>query len=220
MKAPKGLLVGALSSLVAAAAFMGMNLFQLGSVSDWDWLYIERYFLTTEAVQFSGGRAGRSEMWRFLFVWGPMVLIPLAIVLLILHFAMKGSKGAKLFADFQQRGWVGRQRSLGLSAINGNRPAPLALIGPAAAPDGYVDQPALQFGSWMATLDKKTIKKLSAGATKANAIKGTPAPLVHENLPGDMIVAAEQKGGELVAVIPPATGTKGYKVLMIKGQEN
>src|SRR5690606_32918442 len=112
---------------------------------------IERYFLTPDAIEFTGRRSGVSEIWRFLYVWGPLLLIPLGIVLLILHFAMKGSKGAKLFADFQQRGWVGRQRSLGLSALNGNRPAPLALIGPAAAPDGYVDQPAMQFGSWIAT---------------------------------------------------------------------
>ncbi len=218
MKAPKGLLTGAIVSFVAAAAGVGMNLFQLGSASDWNWSLIERYFLSADAIEFTGSRSGRSEIWRFLYVWGPVVLIPLGIILLIVHFATKGNKGAQLFADFQQRGWVGRQRSLGLSAQNGNRPAPLALVGPAAAPDGYVDEPALQFGSWTASLDKKALKALSAAATKANAIKGAPAQAIHENLPADMIVAAEQKGGELVVVIPPAAGVKDYRVLMISGQ--
>lgn len=218
MKAPKGLLTGAVASLVAAAAGVAMNIFQLGSASGWNWMLIERYFLSPEAITYEGSRAGRAEIWRFIYVWGPVVLLPLGIVLLILHFAMKGGKGAKLFADFQQRGWVGRQRSLGLNAQNGNRQTPLVLVGPAAAPDGYVDQPAMQFGSWVATLDKKALKALTATATKAGALQGAPAPAVHENLPADMIVTAEQKGGELVVVIPPATGVKGFKVLMLKGQ--
>ncbi|TXK06192.1 hypothetical protein FVP60_04330 [Microbacterium mitrae] len=219
VKQPKGLLTGAIASLVVAAAGIGMNLFQLGSASNWNWMLIERYFLSPDAVTFEGRRSAVSEFWRYLYVWAPLVLIPLGIVLLVIYFATKKSAGAKLFAEFQQRGWVGVQRSLGLNAMNGNKPAPLVLIGRADAPAGTVDEQAMHFGGWVASLDKKSLKQLSGQATKAGAIKGVSASAVHANLPADMVVAATQKDGELVVVIPPASGaTKGFKVLPIKGQ--
>ncbi len=219
MKAPKGLLTGAIGSLVAAVFMVGMNLFQLGDASGWDWKLIERYFLTADAIEFTGRRSGVAEMLRYVWVWGPVLMVPLGIVLLILHFAMKGRKGAQLFADFQQRGWIGRQRSLAVSVQNGKTQTPIALVGPAAAPEGYVDQPAMQFAEWTKTLDKKGIREVSNAALKAGALIAAAAPTVHPNLPADMIVTKEQKGGELVVVIPPANGaSKGHKVLMIKGQ--
>ncbi|MFS0853611.1 hypothetical protein [Microbacterium sp. 179-I 3D4 NHS] len=207
-----------LTSLLLGLGGIAMNLFQLGSASDWSWRLMFRYFFDAQAIEFSGSRAGRAEVWRFLYVYGPLVLIPLGIILLVVHVATRRSAGAALFADFQARGWVGKQRYTGLKVKNGNNDVDTVFISHPSIPDETFDSIALQYQTQISALDKKALKAAAAAAVKAGALKGTSAAALAPGLPAEVTVAPVQGKGEFAVVVPPAPGTTGkYRVLPLKG---
>lgn len=216
VKSKRGLLSGAIISFVAALFCIGINILELGQASDWEWSLIGRFFFDAEVIEFSGRKAGRAEMLRYVWVWGPVILIPLGIILLVAHFMTRKNAGAKLFEEYRSRGFVGIQRQSGLVIQSGKTQMKLALIGNAAAPEGYVDNHAAQYGNYLASLDKKTLKQESATAARVGALKGVSAAQVNPNLPADMVIAPVVGKGDLVAVIPPASGVTPVKVLQIK----
>jgi hypothetical protein len=204
-----------LTSLALGLGGVAMNLFQLGSASDWEWRLIVRHFFDAQAIEFSGSRAGRAEVWRFLYVYGPIVLIPLGIILLAVHFATRNSAGAALFADFQSRGWVGKQRYTGLKVKNGNADVDTVFISHPSVPDETLEAIAQQFQGQIAALDKKALKATAAAAVKAGILKGASAAALAPGLPPEITVAPVQGKGEFAAVIPPAPGSTTYRVLPI-----
>lgn len=206
-----------LTSLGLGIAGWAMNLFQLGSASDWDWPIMFRFFFDAQAIEFSGSRAGRAEVWRFLYVYGPIVLIPLGIILLIVHFTTRQSAGTALFTDFQSRGWVGRQRFTGLKVKNGNAAVDTVLISHPSMPDENFEAIALQFQTYVSGLDKKALKALSTAATKAGVLTGTSGAAITAGLPPEVTVAPVQGKAEFAVVVPPAPGSSAkYRVLPIK----
>ncbi|HWV47819.1 MAG TPA: hypothetical protein VN035_00050 [Microbacterium sp.] len=213
-----GLYAGGLTSLIAGLFGIAMNIFQLGSASDWNWRLIFRYFFDAQAVEFTGSRAGRAEIWRFLYVYGPIVLVPLGVILLIVHFSTRRKNGATLFADFQSRGWVGRQRFTGLKVKNGNATLDVVYVSHPSIPDENFDAIVQQHATQIAALDKKSTKAASAAAVKAGILKGgISAAALTPGLPPEIVAAPVQGKGEFVAVVPPAPGTTGkYQVLPIK----
>lgn len=215
VKTKSGLLGGAITSLVAGAVGIGMNLFQLGTASDWDWPIMFKYFFQADAIQFEGRRAGRAEFWHFLYVWGPVVLIPLGIILLIMHFVTRNSAGAKLFNDYQARGFLARQRETALTIPNGRNQVPASLYANANAPEGEVNNNAAQFSQWLGSLDKKSLKTASQTAVKAGVGKGVSAAQVNQNLPADYVFGPKVPS-ELVVVIPPASAGGTFKFLPLK----
>lgn len=210
--------VGGLTSLIAGLFGIAMNIFQLGSASDWNWRLIFRYFFDAQAVEFTGSRSGRAEMWRFLYVYGPIILIPLGVILLIVHFSTRRKNGATLFADFQARGWVGRQRFTGLKVKNGNATVDVVYVSHPSIPDENFDAIVQQHATQIAGLDKKGAKAASAAAIKAGILKGgISAAALTPGLPPEIVAAPVQGKGEFVAVVPPAPGATGkYQVLPIK----
>lgn len=216
VKKKQPLLSGGLTSLALAAGGVAMNLFQLGSASDWNWRLMFRYFFDAGAIEFTGARSGRAEMWHFLYVWGPVVLLPLGIILLILHFARRNNTGAKLFDEYQQRGWIGSQAPLVLSVKEGNNDVSLALIGRADGPVDELQYNATQFNQWASSLDKKALKQTSVAAVKAGVLKGgIPAQEVAPAFPQGTLVSRQLKT-QLVIVIPPAEASKKAVVLELK----
>lgn len=206
-----------LTSLGLGLAGWAMNIFQLGSASDWNWSLMFRYFFDAQAIEFSGSRAGRAEIWRFLYVYGPIVLIPLGIILLVVHFSTRKTAGASLFADFQSRGWVGKQRYTGLKVKNGNADVDTVFISHPSTPDETFDAIALQYQTHISSLDKKALKATAAAAVKAGILNGTSAAALAQGLPAEITAAPAQGKGEFAVVVPPAPGSSAkYRVLAIK----
>ncbi|GAB3632708.1 hypothetical protein GCM10027421_20610 [Microbacterium shaanxiense] len=217
VKSTSSTLVAGLISLAAAVFCLGMNTFQLGSASDWNWRLIERYFLTADVIEFTGSRSGRAEIWRFLYVYAPIVLIPLGIILLIVHFSTRSRNGRTLFEDFQSRGWVGRQRYTGMKAQNGRAQVEVVFISHPSIPDETFDATVQQYSAWVASLDKKSLKKTIAAVTKAGALTGLSAAVLSPELPAAITVATVRGSSEFAAVVPPGPDGKGkYRVLEIK----
>lgn len=206
-----------LVSLLVAVGCLAMNTFQLGSASDWNWRVVERYFLTADVIDYTGSGAGRAEIWRFLYVYAPIILIPLGIIALIVHFSTRSRNGQALFSEFQSRGWVGRQRYSGMKALNGRAQVDLAFISHPSILDETFDTTVQQYSAWVGSLDKKSMKQAMAAVTRAGAMTGTSARSLSTELPEAITVASVRGKGEFVAVIPPAPGAKGaFKVLEIK----
>lgn len=205
----------AITSLVLAAAGIVMNLLQLGSASDWDWRLILRFFFDAGAVEFTGSRAGRSEVWRFFAVYGPLVLIPLGIILLIVHFATRRSAGSALFADFQARGWVARQLLPGLKVKNGNADVAIAFFSHPSISDAEYEAVVQHYSGFLRTLDKKGLKAVATAAQRAKVLTGVSVAALAPDLPPVLLAAPVQGNGPFAIVVPAADGTK-VTVLPIK----
>lgn len=208
---------GAVVSLVLSLIGLGMNTFQLGSASGWDWKLIERYFLTADAIEFTGSRSGRAEFFRFLYVYGPIVLIPLAIILFIVHFATRGKAASALYSSFQERGWVGRQLFPGLTVKNGNANVTIALVSHPSIPEEEFTAIVQRYAQYLGSLDKKGLKAVSAAAVKQKVLNGASASVLSPEIPAAIVATPAQGKGEFVAVVPPDASGKGkLQVLPIK----
>ena len=199
----------AITALVLSAAGIALNLFQLGTASDWRWNLMFRYFFDAQAVQFTGSGAGRSEVWRFLYVWGPVVLIPVAVVLLVVHFSTRRKSAAALYADFRARGWVARQLLPGLQVRNGNKDVAIALISHPSIPEQEFEQAVQGYAAYLGTLDKKALKAVSTAALKAKVLKGVSASALAPQLHPAILAAPVEGKGAYVVVVPPDAAGNG-----------
>lgn len=202
------------TSLGLGVAAFALNLFSTGQAVDWAWEYIPQLLFRPDLFEYS---SGRSEAWSYVYSFAPLVLVPLAIILLIVHFATRKNAGANLFTDFQSRGWVGKQRYTGLQVKNGNQTVDTVLISHPSIPDESFDAIALQFQTYVTSLDKKALKAFTTSATKAGVLTGIPAAVIAPGIPAEVVIAPTQGKSEFAVVVPPAPGTTGkFKVLPIK----
>ncbi len=209
----KAFSVGVASLGLGVAALL-INLFQIGSATDWRWNLIFPLFFRADALEFS---SGRGQVWHYVYVYAPLVLIPLGIILLAVHLATRRTAGAALYDDFRSRGWVGRQRYTGLKVKNGNADVDTVLISHPSLPDETFEAIALQFQTSVSALDKKAAKAFGAAAVKAGALTGTSGTAVSPALPPEVTFAPAQGKTEFAVVIPPAPGTTGrYRVRAVK----
>lgn len=188
-----------------------INIVQLGDASDWDWYMMGRFFMDPEAVEFTGRRAGRSELFRYFAVYAPLICFPLAIFFLIRHFATRRKIGANRFESFQQRGYVARQRFTGLRVKNGNATNDIVLLSHPSVPDETFEAAVHQYAGEIAALDKKGLKAATNSATQAGVLAGVSAPRLSPTLPAALTFAPAAGKGEFVVVIPPAPGAKSTK---------
>lgn len=203
------------TSLILGIAGLVINFIQLGSATDWRLWLVFRLFFQADALEFS---SSRGQFWHYIYVYAPIVLVPLGIILLIVHFSTRKSAGSSLFADFQSRGWVGKQRYTGLQVKNGNQTVDTVLISHPSIPVETFDAIALQFQTYVSSLDKKALKAFTASATKAGVLTGVPAAAIAPGVPAEVTIAPTQGKSEFAVVVPPVQGTTAkYRVLPIKG---
>jgi hypothetical protein len=202
------------TSLVLGAAAFGINLFSTGQAVDWNWNLVGMTLFRPDLFEYSNGR---SQVWSYVYTFAPFILIPLGIILLIVHFSTRKNAGSTLFADFQSRGWVGKQRYTGLQVKNGNQTVDTVLVSHPSIPDEQFDAIALQFQTYVTSLDKKALKAFTASATKAGVLTGIPAAVIAPGVPAEVVIAPTQGKSEFAVVVPPAPGTTAkFKVLPIK----
>lgn len=203
-----------IASLGLGVAGFLLNLFFTGQALDWQWNYVFPLLFRPDLFEYENTRG---QIWSYIYAWAPIVLIPLGIILLIVHFSTRNSAGAALFADFQSRGWVGKQRYTGLKVKNGNADVDTVFISHPSTPDETFDAIALQYQTHISSLDKKALKATAAAAVKAGILKGTSAAALAQGLPAEITAAPAQGKGEFAVVVPPAPGSSAkYRVLAIK----
>jgi len=192
-----------------------INLISTGAAVSWHWGLISSYLFRPDLFTYDNTRG---QIWAYIYAWAPIVLIPLGIILLVVHFSTRKTAGASLFADFQSRGWVGKQRYTGLKVKNGNADVDTVFISHPSTPDETFDAIALQYQTHISSLDKKALKATAAAAVKAGILNGTSAAALAQGLPTEITAAPAQGKGEFAVVVPPAPGSSAkYRVLAIKG---
>lgn len=203
-----------LTSLGLGVIGFVINLVTTGGAVDWDWNLIAQLLFRPDLFEYA---STRGQVWSYFYAYGPIVLIPLGIILLIVHFTTRQSAGAALFTDFHSRGWVGRQRFTGLKVKNGNATVDTVLISHPSIPDENFEAIALQFQTYLSGLDKKALKAFSTAATKAGVLTGASGAAITPGLPPEVTVAPVQGKVEFAVVVPPAPGSSAkYRVLPIK----
>lgn len=202
------------TSLALGAAAFAFNLFSTGQAVDWNWSLIGMTLFRPDLFEYS---SGRGEAWAYVYAFAPIILVPLGIILLIVHFSTRKNAGSTLFADFQSRGWVGKQRYTGLQVKNGNQTVDTVLVSHPSIPDEQFDAIALQFQTYVTSLDKKALKAFTASASKSGVLTGVPAAVIAPGIPAEVLIAPAQGKNEFAVVVPPAPGASGkFKVLPIK----
>lgn len=207
---------GAAAALIFGALGVLINLFQLGRASEWQWPVIADHFFDPDAVTFVGFKAARAEVMRYVWVYAPLVLVPLGVALLVVHFATRKAAAARVFADFQQRGWIAQQVISGLKVSNSAAFVDVAFITHPSIKDEDFDTAVRQYAGYLSTLSKKEMKALQVAARKQKVLGGVPATTLAPYMPPQAIAAAAVKRATFVAVIPPQTGGGKYTVLRVK----
>lgn len=201
------------TSLGLGAAAFAFNLWSTGQAVDWNWTFIPELLFRPDLFEYANGRA---QAWSYVYAYAPIILIPLGIILLIVHVVTRKSAGSALYDDFRSRGWVGKQRFTGLQVKNGNQTVDTVLISHPSIADETFDQVALQFQTYISSLDKKQRKAFTTAATKAGILTGTSAASILAGPPAEVTAAPAQGKGEFAVVIPPAPGsTDKYRVLTV-----
>ncbi|ROR93366.1 hypothetical protein EDD28_2778 [Salana multivorans] len=199
----------ALACLALGIGGIAMNLFQLGSASDWDWSLMMRFFWDAQAIEFTGSRSGRAEAWRYAYVYGPIVLLPLGLILLGIHLATRSKSAAGLYEAYRERGWVGRQWAVGLTVPNGNAKVAIAFVSHPSVPDAAFEAAGHRYAAYLDSLDKKARKAATTAAVKAGVLTGVSAAALLPDLDPAILAAPLQPKGDFVVVVPPAAGGKG-----------
>lgn len=163
-------------------------------------------FLSTE------GDNGLSSIWFTLLVWGPIILLPLALVFFLYARATSDRAANSTYLAFSGKGHVAAQRPTGFTAIQGSGNSTVAiktvLVGsPSVKPEAY-DKAIAAIAAHVASLDKKASKALAKSIGAALKSGPVPATQLASEAPAELLVMAPVGKSEWVAVIPAAEGSK------------
>jgi len=193
--------------LVLAGAGVAYNLFStFKTMQEIPWANPVLVFLSTE------GDNPVSSLWFTLLVWGPIILLPLAILFLLYSRATAEKVKNAAYLDFRANGYVTSQRRIGLAAVNGRgnsttRVETQLLGHPSVTPEAF-EKAYGAITQYVASLDKKALVAVgrSVGAVQTGPL---PATQLVPGLPAELLLSAPIGKTEWVVVIPPkAVGGK------------
>lgn len=156
-----------------------------------------------------------SSIWFTLLVWGPIVVLPLALIFWIYSRSTAQRVDSAAYLDFSSNGYVVSQRPLGFAAMNGNTAVQVQLLShPAVTPEAY-DQAYAAITAHLATLDKKAVKKTASSLGKISS-GPLPATQLLATVPPELLLSAPVGKTEWVAVLPPSTAGGKTRYFAVK----
>lgn len=163
------------------------------------------------------GETGAVDPKVFLVVWGPVVLIPLAGVLLVAYLATRDRRNEAAFASYTSGGYAGWALGLPISfAINRTRYVPQVVV-PAWEASPQVAQWFDALSVHVQNLDKagskRLVKALTRSLTKDDVT--IPASQVFPEAPPYAVLVRAQSavGARTVrAVVPGPRGSRAYEI--------
>ena len=197
--------------LIAVAALaLAYNLFStFRTWADHPGLDFLRIFLSTE------GDNPVSSLWFTLLVWGPIIVLPLALIFYIYARTTAQRVEHAAYLDYASNGYVVSQRPLGFNAMNGNTAVPVQLLGhPSVTPEAF-EQSYAAITGYLSSLDKKTLKKTAASLGKVSSAP-QPATQLVPTVPAELQLSGPIGKTEWVAVLPPSTAGGKTRYFAVK----
>ena len=163
----------------------------------------------------TNGENAADSVWFTFLVWAPIIVLPLALIFWIYARTTAQRVDHAAYLDYASNGYVVTQRPIGFNAMNGNTAVPLHLLShPAVAPESY-EQAYAAITSYLASLDKKALKKTAASLGKA-ASAPLPATQLVATVPGELQLSGPIGKTEWVAVLPPSTAGAKTRYFAVK----
>jgi len=203
--------VSAAKALLAIAVFAFLyNVFStFKTMVDHPGLNPVAVFLSTQ------GEDEFTSVWFTLLVWGPIVVIPLAVAFYIYARVTAQRVEHAAYLDYASNGYVATQRPLGFAAINGNTSVQVLLLShPSVTPEAY-EQAFYEISAYVSSLDKKAFKKMAASLSKI-ASAPQPATQLVATVPPELLLTAPIGKTEWVAVLPPAAAGGKTRYFAVK----
>jgi hypothetical protein len=196
--------------LVVAGIALAYNLFStiktLAEYPSADFLGV---FLSTE------GDNPVSTIWFTFLVWGPIIVLPLALIFYIYARSTAQRVDHAAFLDFSHNGYVITQRPLGFAAMNGNTAVQVQLLSHPSVSDEAYNQAFADISGHLASLDKKARKKTATSLGKV-ASAPLPATQLLATVPPELLLSGPIGKTEWVAVLPPSTASAKTRYFAVK----
>ncbi len=150
-------------------------------------------------------------------VWGPILAIPLIVVLLIISLSTKDARARKVFEAYQSGGYIAVANTLPLAVVSGRVSyTPLVLLSPLAdanlSADWYINQ--VKHIEGLTSKEKKILAK-DFGRQVKSAAKLPEMRTVFQHAPAEMFltfVAATKEQSRLYVVLPTQSGRTALPV--------
>jgi len=203
--------VSVAKGLIAVAVIaLAYNLFStIRTLADYPGLNFFQVFLSTQ------GDNPVSSIWFTLLVWAPIVVLPLALIFYIYARTTAARVDNAAYLDFASNGYVVTQRPIGFAAMNGNTAVQVHLLShPAVTPEAY-EQAYAAITGYLASLDKKALKKT---ATSLGKIASAPLPATQlvPTVPAELMLSSPIGKTEWVAVLPATTAGAKTRYFAVK----
>ena len=172
--------------------------------------FFEVFFITK-------GETGAVDPKLFLIVWGPVVLIPVAAILLVAFLATRDRRNEAAYASYSSGGYAGWALGLPISfAVNRTKYVPQVLM-PAGEGSPQAAQWFDALSSHVHNLDKSGSKALVKALTRALTKDDVAIPATKvfpEAPPYALLVRASATDGARTvrAVVPGPRGTQAYEI--------
>jgi len=203
--------VSVAKGLIAVAAIaLAYNLFStIRTLLDYPGLSFIGVFLSTQ------GDNAASSLWFTLLVWAPIVVLPLALIFYIYARTTASRVDNAAYLDFASNGYVVTQRPLGFAAMNGNTAIQAQLLShPAVTPEAF-EQSYAAITGYLASLDKKALKKTATSLSKI-ASAPVPATQLLPSVPPELMISGPIGKTEWVAVLPGSTAGAKTRYFAVK----
>jgi hypothetical protein len=206
VKVPHG--VGAAAGVVAGILAL-LLIYNIRSAADSmdanPWASFWDLFWTTT------GESGGTDPVLVALVWGPVVLLPVVLILWVADLVTHPARVARVHQEYLTAGWVGEQVPTGLRVTIGRAAHDLVVLaGPGLAPV-QLSEPVRQMAMRVEAMDRKTRRAWDAQAA-AGAQAGFAVGDLMPELPAGAIACTRRGKGDHVVVVE---GAKGMQILVL-----
>ncbi len=158
------------------------------------------------------GEGGGTSVVLIALVWGPVVLLPVILVLTAVDVAMHPARQQRVYAQYLQDGWVAEQVPTGLKVKVGRAVHELVVLAGPGLPAEQLAQPVAQVHSRVESLDKKARRAWDAAAA-GHAEAGFAVGDLMPELPAGALACTRRGKGPRVTVVSPAGGADRLQIL-------
>lgn len=205
------------TAIIAGVAGIAYNLYFLFSHFGAQFGAVFGNFFAPLSLLKTGSSVGFADYVRYVYVWAPLVLIPLGIVLLLIREFQKRHAGVGHYKAYAHGGWPGRLRYTALHIPNAGPIVPVAFVSHPGVADADFENAVSQFSTKVDAMAESDRKALAQAADKAGVLKGAiPAQTVDADAPNGLIAVANVAPSEWVAVVPPINGHGRTAVLPLR----
>lgn len=160
------------------------------------------------------GESGSTSVVLMALVWGPVILLPIILVLVVIDIAVHPSRVQRVYEQYLRDGWVADQVPTGLKVKVGREVRELVVLGGPGLTAEQLAQPVAQVHARVMGLDKKARRAWDAAAAR-HAEAGFEVGDLMPELPARALACTRRAKGQNVTVVN-AGGADRLQILPMK----